>query len=36
MRMLQNFTIRTVMLVILGIFGLLWSGVGLYSVYSLS
>jgi methyl-accepting chemotaxis protein len=36
MRMLQNFTIRIVMLVILGIFGLLWSGVGLYSVFSLS
>lgn len=27
MRMLQNFTIRIVLLVILGIFGLLWSGV---------
>ena len=36
MRMLQNFTIRIVLLVILGIFGLLWSGVGLFSVYSLS
>ncbi|AKL15134.1 TPA: methyl-accepting chemotaxis protein [Kluyvera intermedia] len=36
MRMLQNFTIRIVMLVILGLFGLLWSGVGLYSVFSLS
>ncbi|WP_312414961.1 methyl-accepting chemotaxis protein [Pseudescherichia sp.] len=36
MRMLQNFTIRLVLLVILGIFGLLWSGVGLYSVFSLS
>ncbi len=36
MRMLQNFTIRIVMLVILGILGLLWSGVGLYSVFSLS
>ncbi|MGP3592723.1 methyl-accepting chemotaxis protein [Vagococcus sp. WN89Y] len=36
MGMLRNFTIRTVMLVILGIFGLLWSGVGLYSVFSLS
>lgn len=36
MGMLRNFTIRAVMLVILGIFGLLWSGVGLYSVFSLS
>jgi len=36
MHLLRNFTIRMVMLVILGIFGLLWSGVGLYSVYSLS
>ena len=36
MRMLQNFTIRFVMLAILGIFCLLWSGVGLYSVLSLS
>ena len=36
MRMLQNFTIRFVMLTILGIFCLLWSGVGLYSVFSLS
>lgn len=36
MGMLRNFTIRTVMLMILGIFGLLWSGVGLYSVFSLS
>ncbi|WLI75785.1 methyl-accepting chemotaxis protein [Kosakonia sp. H02] len=36
MNMLRNFTIRAVMLVILGIFGVLWSGVGLYSVFSLS
>ncbi len=36
MRMLQNFTIRLVMLVILGVFCLMWSGVGLYSVFSLS
>lgn len=36
MRMLQNFTIRFVMLAILGVFCLLWSGVGLYSVFSLS
>nr|WP_318384387.1 methyl-accepting chemotaxis protein [uncultured Enterobacter sp.] len=36
MRMLQNFTIRFVMLSILGVFCLLWSGVGLYSVSSLS
>jgi len=36
MHLLRNFTIRMVMLIILGIFGLLWSGVGLYSVHSLS
>jgi len=36
MRVLQNFTIRLVMLVILGIFCLMWSSVGLYSVFSLS
>ncbi|WP_090136742.1 methyl-accepting chemotaxis protein [Kosakonia oryziphila] len=36
MSMLRNFTIRAVMLAILGIFGVLWSGVGLYSVFSLS
>ena len=36
MNMLRNFTIRTVMLAILGIFSVLWSGVGLYSVFSLS
>ncbi|WP_426445937.1 methyl-accepting chemotaxis protein [Siccibacter colletis] len=36
MGMLRNFTIRTVMLSILGLFCLLWSGVGLYSVYSLN
>ncbi|OPP99451.1 methyl-accepting chemotaxis protein, partial [Salmonella enterica subsp. enterica serovar Enteritidis] len=31
-----NFTIRMVMLTILGLFCLLWSGVGLYSVHALS
>ena len=36
MRLLQNFTIRLVMLTILGVFCLLWSGVGLYSVHALS
>ena len=36
MQFLRNFTIRFVMLVILGIFCLMWSGVGLYSVYALS
>jgi len=36
MRVLQNFTIRLVLLVILGVFCLMWSGVGLYSVFSLS
>lgn len=36
MRLLQNFTIRMVMLTILGLFCLLWSGVGLYSVHALS
>ena len=36
MNMLRNFTIRAVLLVILGIFSVLWSGVGLYSVSSLS
>ena len=36
MRVLQNFTIRLVLLVILGIFCLMWSSVGLYSVFSLS
>lgn len=36
MNMLRNFTIRAVLLVILGVFGVLWSGVGLYSVSSLS
>lgn len=35
MRLLQNFTIRMVMLTILGLC-LLWSGVGLYSVHALS
>ncbi|PHP91881.1 methyl-accepting chemotaxis protein [Pantoea agglomerans] len=36
MGMLKNFTIRAVMLSILGMFCLLWSGVGLYSIHSLS
>ncbi|YCI81066.1 methyl-accepting chemotaxis protein [Enterobacteriaceae bacterium] len=36
MGMLRNFTIRAVMLTVLGLFCLLWSGVGLYSVYSLN
>ena len=36
MRLLQNFTIRIVMLTILGLFCLLWSGVGLFSVHALS
>lgn len=36
MYLLRNFTIRMVMLAILGIFALLWSGVGFYSVFSLS
>ena len=36
MRLLQNFTIRIVMLAILGLFCLLWSGVGLFSLHSLS
>ena len=31
MNMLRNFTIRFVMLTILGIFCLMWAGVGLYS-----
>jgi len=35
MGMLKNFTIRAVMLTILGLFCLLWSGVGLYSIHSL-
>lgn len=35
MRMLKNFTIRAVMLSILSLFCLLWSGVGLYSIHSL-
>jgi methyl-accepting chemotaxis protein len=34
--MLRNFTIRFVMLTILGIFCLMWAGVGLYSTWSLS
>ncbi|MGV3820682.1 methyl-accepting chemotaxis protein [Citrobacter portucalensis] len=36
MRLLKNFTIRIVMLTILGLFCLLWSGVGLFSLHSLS
>ena len=36
MRLLKNFTIRIVMLAILGLFCLLWSGVGLFSLHSLS
>ncbi|MFS2225766.1 methyl-accepting chemotaxis protein [Pantoea sp. B65] len=36
MNLLKNFTIRAVMLWILGLFCLLWLGVGLYSVYSLN
>ena len=36
MRVLKNFTIRIVMLAILGLFCLLWSGVGLFSLHSLS
>ncbi len=31
MKMLRNFTIRFVMLTILGIFCVMWAGVGLYS-----
>lgn len=36
MNLLKNFTIRSVMLGILGVFCLLWTAVGLYSVYSLN
>ena len=36
MGMLKNFSIRAVMLAVLGLFCLLWLGVGLYSAYSLS
>ncbi len=36
MGMLKNFTIRTVMLTILGLFSLLWSGIGLFSIHSLN
>ncbi|EOG8150591.1 methyl-accepting chemotaxis protein [Citrobacter werkmanii] len=36
MGLLKNFTIRIVMLAILGLFCLLWSGVGLFSLHSLS
>mgnify|MGYP004707449447 CR=1 FL=1 len=36
MGILKNFTIRAVMLTILGLFCLLWCGVGLFSVHSLN
>ncbi|HBI10724.1 MAG TPA: methyl-accepting chemotaxis protein, partial [Franconibacter pulveris] len=36
MGLLKNFSIRSVMLAVLGLFCLLWLGVGLYSAYSLS
>ncbi|MCU6667077.1 methyl-accepting chemotaxis protein [Silvania hatchlandensis] len=36
MQVLRNFTIRFVMLTILGIFCLMWAGVGLYSTWALS
>ena len=36
MKMLRNFTIRFVMLTVLGIFCVMWAGVGLYSTWSLS
>lgn len=36
MKFLKNYTIRAVMLWILGLFCLLWGAVGLYSVYSLN
>lgn len=36
MGLLKDFTIRIVMLAILGLFCLLWSGVGLFSLHSLS
>lgn len=36
MRLLQHFTIRSVMVAILGLLCLLWSGAGLFSVFSLS
>lgn len=36
MYLLKNFTIRIVMLAILGLFCLLWSGVGLFSLHALS
>ncbi|MEM6159278.1 methyl-accepting chemotaxis protein [Erwinia sp. P6884] len=36
MNLLKNFSIRSVMLGILGVFCLLWTAVGLYSVYSLN
>lgn len=36
MNLLRNFTIRAVMLAILSLFALLWSGVGGYSIWSLS
>ncbi len=36
MQLLKNFTIRAVMLSILGLFCLLWAAVGIYSVHSLN
>ena len=36
MQMLRNFTIRFVVLAILGVFCLMWAGVGFYSSWSLS
>lgn len=36
MYLLKNFTIRIVMMAILGLFCLLWSGVGLFSLHALS
>ncbi len=36
MQLLKNYTIRAVMLSILGLFCLLWSAVGMYSVHSLN
>ncbi|HCL4735956.1 TPA: Tar ligand binding domain-containing protein [Salmonella enterica] len=36
MQLLRNFTIRVVMMTILGIFCLMWMGIGLYSAWSLS
>ncbi|KGT88857.1 chemotaxis protein [Erwinia typographi] len=36
MKLLRNFTIRSVMLWVLGLFCLMWSAVGMYSVFSLN